>query len=126
LIRRFVREAELTHALHISGCPSIVPVHFWGDDPDRDFLFIVMDYVEGESLDKTIFKYDMIPESKACRYLLHVIQGLDYAHTFEWLNEEGGVLKGVVHRDIKPNNILVDSKTDHAWLVDFGIAGIQS
>ncbi len=126
LIRRFIREAKITHAMAESGAPSIVPVHTWGDDPDRDFLYIVMDFIEGESLDKTIFRYEQIPERQACRYLLHIAEGLSAAHMFRWQEEDGSLCEGVVHRDIKPNNILVEESSDRAWLVDFGIAGIQS
>lgn len=125
LIARFVREAKLTHALASSGAPSIVQVHTWGDDPDRDYLYIVMDFVEGESLDKVIFRYDRIPENLAVRYLLNIAEALDYAHRFEWIDETGKHCRGVIHRDIKPNNILVDSKSNQAMIVDFGIAGIQ-
>lgn len=126
LIRRFVREAQITNAMANSGAPSIVPVHSWGDDPDRDFLYIVMDFIEGESLDKTIFRYEAIPERTACRYLLHIAEGLNAAHHFHWKEDDGSECHGVVHRDIKPNNILVEEASDRAWLVDFGIAGIQT
>ncbi|MDX2177707.1 MAG: FHA domain-containing serine/threonine-protein kinase [Candidatus Sumerlaeia bacterium] len=126
LVRRFRREARLTHALAESGAPSVVKVHNWGDDPDRDFLYIVMDFVVGESLDKTIFKYDVIPQNKAVRYMLGIAEGIAAAHNFEWTEEDGSHCKGIVHRDIKPNNILIEDSSDEAYLVDFGIAGIQT
>ena len=101
---RFVREIEvaarLTHphilALHESGAAG-------------DLLFYVMPYVEGESLRDRLEREKQLPLGDAIRIAREVADALDYAHRH-----------GVVHRDIKPGNILLVEQ--HAVVADFGIA----
>ena len=125
LVARFTREAQLTHMLSQSGAPSIVKVHSWGDDPERDYLFIVMEMVQGISLDRLIFKEPIMSERDVTWYMLQIAQGLDAAHNFTFADQNGRVCRGIVHRDIKPNNLLIEVNSRRACIVDFGIAGIQ-
>jgi hypothetical protein len=71
----------------------------------------VMGYVQGESLTTRLRRAGLLPEGEARRILADVADALDYAHT-----------RGLVHRDIKPDNILIDDQTGRAMLADFGIA----
>jgi len=90
--------------------PAIVPVHdvfFVDDDP-----WIVMEYISGRSLDEVIAT-EMIEERTLARIGLQVLRGLMAVHR-----------AGVVHRDVKPANILV-AQDDSIFLVDFGIARIS-
>ena len=99
---RFEREAR---ALAMLNHPNIVAVHDFGQEGDESYL--VMEYVAGGTLSK---KLPMARE-KAIPLLIQVCDALAYAHQH-----------GVVHRDIKPDNILLDG--DRAKVSDFGIARI--
>ena len=102
---RFVQEAIATANL---GHPHIISVHDFfsvGDD-----AFLVMSYVEGGSLQDRIRKRGRLPLSETLHIARGMLDALDFAHQ-----------KGIVHRDVKPSNILL-SPDLHAYLVDFGIA----
>lgn len=124
LIQRFAREARVTHRLSESGAPNIPRVFTWGDDADRDYLYIVMELIEGVSLDQMIYPRQPIPIPRICRIMYQVAEALNAAHTFQFSDGDDHV-RGVVHRDIKPNNILIDQASDKTWVVDFGVAGFQ-
>lgn len=106
---RFLREArtaaKLTH-------PNIVPLHSFGEA--RDTLFYVMGYVDGESLEARLKRQPM-SHDETRRVLSEMADALDYAHRM-----------GVVHRDLKPDNVLLDRATGRAMLTDFGIAKQQT
>ena len=86
---------------------SIVPVHDVGVDGDT--CYIVTEYVEGGSLaDKLVS--GKVPRERALRWVSEIADALEYAH-----------LSGVIHRDVKPANILIDHH-GRAKLADFGIA----
>lgn len=101
---RFLREiqiaARLTH-------PNIVPLHDSGEVNGQ--LFYVMPYVVGESLRARLVRDGPLPVAEALRLAGEVAEALDYAHRH-----------GVVHRDVKPENILLSER--HCLVVDFGIA----
>lgn len=102
---RFVQEAIATANLEH---PHIISVHdffSFGDD-----AFLVMSYVEGGSLQDRIKKRGRLPLAETLRIARGMLDALDFAHQ-----------KGIVHRDVKPSNILL-SPDLHAYLVDFGIA----
>jgi len=101
---RFDEEARHQAALHH---PNIVRVHDYFKEEGRYFL--VMDYVDGEPLSK-IIERGKLEEKRAIGIMDGVLRGLNCA------NEQG-----IVHRDVKPSNILVD-QDGQARLTDFGIA----
>jgi eukaryotic-like serine/threonine-protein kinase len=103
---RFLREARTAASL---SHPSIVPVH--RADELGDFVFFVMGFVEGESLAQRVRTQGPLPASALVNILQDVASALGYAH-----------LRGVVHRDVKAENILLDRHGDRAHVTDFGIA----
>jgi serine/threonine-protein kinase len=101
---RFVREIEISARL---THPHILPLF---DSGEADgFLYYVMPYVEGESLRDRLARDGKVPEEEAIRITDQVASALAYAHE-----------RGVIHRDIKPGNILLTG--DQAIVADFGIA----
>ncbi|HEX6574860.1 MAG TPA: protein kinase, partial [Gemmatimonadaceae bacterium] len=103
---RFLREAETAARLNH---PNIVPI-FSVDDRDG-LAWFVMALVEGGSISDRVRKHGPLPFSDIRRVMREVADALGYAHD-----------RGVVHRDIKPDNILLDSQTGRALVTDFGIA----
>jgi hypothetical protein len=107
---RFRREArtaaKLTH-------PNIVPLHTFGEA--RGLHFFVMGFVQGESLADRLRREGRLPPDEARRIMAELADALDYAHR-----------QGVVHRDIKPDNILLDDSTGRPMLTDFGVAKASS
>lgn len=107
LRERFFREAQMAAQL---SHPNIVPIH--RVDEVGDFVFFVMSYIEGESLGDRLRSTGALPPAEAARVMRDVGWALAYAH-----------LKGIVHRDVKPDNILLERGTGRALVTDFGIAG---
>ncbi len=107
-LERFKIEARSAGNLRHSNIITIFDVSVEGATP-----YIVMDYVEGSSLDQVILKNTKLPIGQTLQYLEQVAAALDYAHE-----------KGVIHRDIKPSNILVDNR-GVVFVLDFGIARIN-
>ena len=103
-IERFRREIQLAASLQH---PHIVPVHAAGQV--GDLFYYTMPLVEGESLRAKLAREGELPVHEAIRILMDVADGLAYAHA-----------RGVVHRDIKPDNILISGQ--HAVVTDFGVA----
>lgn len=93
--------AELDH-------PNIVNVYNVGKE--HGYYFIVMSFIEGQTLSALLKKNKVLPVGKVLDLFDGVLQGLDAAHE-----------KGIIHRDIKPSNILINPQ-GQAKLVDFGIA----
>src|SRR5437868_2577480 len=103
---RFVREARTAAGL---SHPHIVPIHRVGEV--RGFVFFVMSYVEGETLGERLRTGGPLPPADATRVLREVAWALAYAHG-----------RGIVHRDVKPDNIMLEAATGRALVTDFGIA----
>ncbi len=103
---RFLREAETAAQL---SHPHIVPIY--AVDEAEGLVFFVMACVDGDNLGKRLHDRGPLPIEDVRRILAEVADALAYAHG-----------RGVVHRDIKPDNILLDTDEDRALVTDFGIA----
>ena len=103
---RFLREAETAASL---SHPNIVPIYTV--DEQEQLVFFVMAYVSGDNLAKRLHERGVLTVDETRRVLREVADALAYAHD-----------RGVVHRDIKPDNILLDAVTGRPMVTDFGIA----
>jgi WD40 repeat protein/serine/threonine protein kinase len=106
---RFLRESELAASI---DHPNIIPIYQSGSTDD--LLFIAMRYVEGRDL-KERLRRGRLDAGEAIGIVAQVASALDAAHA-----------RGLVHRDVKPSNVLLDTGTrpdgsDHVYLADFGI-----
>ena len=108
LRERFLREARLAAKL---SHPHIIPIH--AVDQLDGFVFFVMSYVDGETLADRVRDRGPVSASDGVRMLREAAWALGYAHTL-----------GVVHRDVKPDNILIEASTGRALVADFGIAAV--
>lgn len=104
-LERFNQEARAVAKL---SNPNVVAVIDAGEDQGRPY--IVLEYVQGETLKQRIARVGALDATEALAYGLEVAQGLGVAHE-----------RNMVHRDVKPQNVLIDS-TGRAKLTDFGIA----
>lgn len=107
LREQFLREAQMAARL---SHPNIVPIH--RVDEAGGFVYFVMAYINGETLAERIRSRGPLPPHQAARILREVAWALTYAHS-----------SGIVHRDIKAENILLERGTERALVTDFGIAG---
>jgi serine/threonine protein kinase/Tol biopolymer transport system component len=106
-LERFWREARTASSLNHPGICTIYELNETGDQP-----FIVMELLEGESLDKLHYRRSM-PYPKLLDFGVQVADALDAAHR-----------KGILHRDIKPGNIFL-SPSGQVKILDFGLAKIE-
>src|SRR5579875_2060736 len=104
-VERFRREAQA--AANLSH-PNIVPVFDWGES-ERTY-YIVMEYVNGEPLSSIIRGQAPLPAARAAGIASDIAKALSYAHRH-----------GVVHRDVKPGNVLI-TRDGQVKVTDFGIA----
>ena len=108
---RFLREAEAAGRL---SHPGIVTIFDVGEEPETRAPYIVMEFVGGQSLDKLLSRGDhKLPLETALQLTLELAEALDCAHG-----------QGVVHRDLKPGNILL-TEDGHAKIADFGVAKLN-
>jgi serine/threonine protein kinase len=103
---RFTREAQTAARL---SHPHIVPIHTVGEG--EGLVYFVMGYVDGESVAGRIRRRGKLPVEEARRIMAETADALGAAHTF-----------GVIHRDIKPDNILLEGTRGRVMVTDFGIA----
>ena len=106
LRERFLRETRTAASF---SHPNIVPVH--AVEERGAVLCFVMGFVDGETLAQRIRRSGPLPAAEIVRMMQEVAWALSYAHG-----------RGVIHRDIKPDNILIERATGRALVMDFGIA----
>src|SRR6266853_2090033 len=104
---RCLREARTAAKL---SHPHSIPI--FAVDEVGSFVFFAMAYVAGETLTERVRRRGPLPPSEAGRVLREVAWALAYAHS-----------QGLVHRDVKPDNIMLEEATGRALVADFGIAG---
>jgi ketosteroid isomerase-like protein len=102
---RFEREARMAAAI---DHPNVVPVYATGEEDGA--LYLVMRYVTGSDLHRLIRRLGRLPADRAAAIVAQVGAALDAAHA-----------AGLVHRDVKPANVLLSGDDDHAYLSDFGL-----
>ena len=107
LRERFLREARTAAKL---SHPNVIPIY--AVEEIGEFVFFAMAYVEGETLTERVRRRGPLPPSEAARVLRDVAWALAHAHG-----------QGVIHRDVKPDNILLES-SGRVLVADFGIAGV--
>lgn len=113
-VARFVGEVRIVGSLEH---PNVAPIHDVGLDADGRYFF-VMKYVEGETLGDIIQRlrsgdpeaHAAWPFERRTEVIIAVLRALEYAHA-----------RGIVHRDIKPDNIMI-GRFGEVWLMDWGIA----
>jgi len=103
-VRRFLREAQAAAGLKH---PSVVTIHDVGQQ--SGWYYFVMEYLEGQPLSHVLRERGPLPADEALSILSQLADALDYAHT-----------QGLVHRDVKPANVMVDQR-GHITLMDFGL-----
>jgi serine/threonine-protein kinase len=104
---RFLREAET--AARVSH-PHVVPIHSVGEGPDG-LVYFVMAFVDGEPLSERLKRRGRLAPEEARRILMETADALGAAHAL-----------GVIHRDVKPDNILLEGSRGRVVVTDFGIA----
>jgi hypothetical protein len=103
---RFLQEARTAAGL---SHPNIVPIH--AVEEHGPLVFFVMGFVDGDTLRERVERGGPLAPRLAMKLLQEVAWALGYAHQ-----------RGVIHRDIKPDNIMIERATDRAMVTDFGIA----
>jgi serine/threonine-protein kinase len=108
---RFMREAQ---SAGILSHPNIVTIHDVVEESEEGLAFIAMEYVRGTNLKMLLQRETPLDLAYVAGILEQIADGLDYAHS-----------KGVVHRDVKPANIIITAD-NRAKITDFGIARIDT
>ncbi|HXA56266.1 MAG TPA: protein kinase [Candidatus Acidoferrum sp.] len=108
LLERFYQEARSAGALQHANIVTVYELGKEGETP-----FIAMEFLEGESLESIIERRPVLTLTQKVSYIIPVCRALDYAHK-----------RGVVHRDIKPGNVMI-TKDGAVKVVDFGIARLM-
>lgn len=108
MTQRFFREAETAGRLNH---PSIVTIYDVGEE--GDLAYIAMDYLEGEGLEAYTQPDRLLPTVTVFDIIAQVAEALEYAHE-----------RNVVHRDVKPANMIYDPETRRVIVTDFGVAGL--
>lgn len=109
MMERFMREAQAAGKLTHSNIITIYDV-----GREKDMTYIVMQLIEGKSLQKVISSGEKISTQAVIQLMDQLCKALDYAHD-----------NGIIHRDIKPANVLLD-KEGKPFIVDFGVARLET
>jgi tRNA A-37 threonylcarbamoyl transferase component Bud32/tetratricopeptide (TPR) repeat protein len=109
IMQRFMREAQAAGKL---SHPNIITIYDVGRE--ESVTYIVMQYIEGQSLQKMISSSDKFSTPEVIDLMCQICNALDYAHK-----------NGIVHRDMKPGNILLD-KERKPYICDFGVARVET
>ena len=104
---RFLREAEFAMKIHHR---NLIPVHDAGEESERGFCYILMDYMPGGTVKDLVRKKGALPVAQAIQIATQVAVAMEVAH-----------LHGIIHRDIKPDNIMFDAD-GVPKLADLGVA----
>src|SRR4051812_40006231 len=107
---RFVRESRLAASI---DHPNVIPIYEAGEAEGQ--YFIAMRYVDGVDLKQVIRSSGALGVERALFYIQQIAGALDAAHA-----------RDLVHRDVKPGNVLVAAGTDHCYLTDFGLTKAMS
>ena len=110
LRKRFLQEAQTAASL---SHPHIVPIY--SVEEDGDLVFYVMGYIDGETLKERVELDGPLSPRAAMKLLQEISWALGYAHQC-----------GVIHRDVKPDNILIERASGRALIADFGIAHVTA
>ena len=107
---RFIRESQLAASI---DHPNVMPVY---DADDEDgVLYIAMRYVDGNDLKQILYRDKELGPERTLDVISQVASGLDAAHA-----------RGLVHRDVKPANVMIEAETGRVFVTDFGIAKLAS
>ena len=104
-VTRFKREAQAAGKLNHPNIVNMYDVGF-----DQNLHYIVMEYVDGETLKEYITRHGRLSIDEAVKFTISIAEGLEHAHTM-----------GIVHCDIKPHNVII-TRTGRVKVTDFGIA----
>lgn len=107
---RFLREARAAGILSHANIATVFDV---GEADNRPY--IVMEMLDGEPLDEVMKAGERLPAEKVLTYGIQLAKALDYAHS-----------KGIIHRDVKPSNIVRLKNSDTLKMMDFGIARMEN
>ena len=108
---RFIREAESSAAV---SHPNVAGIHLVGELPESGLPYFVMQFIEGRTLAEDI-AVGPIVVPRAKRLIGEVATALAAAHA-----------RGLVHRDVKPANVMIESESDRPVVLDFGISAVLS
>lgn len=109
--RRFLREAEICANVHHPGLVHVLDCGSFDDKENRDWPFIVMEMMSGNTLRHALDQSPRLPVSRVVEWLREIVLALDALHA-----------AGIVHRDLKPDNVFI-TRSGHTKISDFGLAG---